>query len=192
MALPIAHGQILRFSCSQLVVERLDPLVNPGMSPSTHLHQIIGGVRECLRTARRLLADHTQNAFNASMDTKTLDLPSAATCTSCQFADDFSNYWTAVLYFRARNGTFHRVNQKPNVGFEQATGGMTVYYSSSYNGGKVTAFKPVSLSKNRATRFRAEPCTSRDSECLSATPSKGRPPERRNTAKSHLHVCRTP
>lgn len=85
------------------------------------------------------------------MDPKTLDLPSASTCTSCQFADDFSNYWTAVLYFRARNGTFHRVNQKPNVGFEQATGGMTVYYSSSYNGGKVTAFKPVS-------RFKLIPC----------------------------------
>lgn len=53
MALPIAHGQILRFSCSQLVIERLDPLVNPGMNPSTHLHQIIGGVRESLNLARR-------------------------------------------------------------------------------------------------------------------------------------------
>jgi hypothetical protein len=35
---------LLRFSCSQLVVERLDPLVNPGVAESPHLHQVIGGV----------------------------------------------------------------------------------------------------------------------------------------------------
>lgn len=33
---------LLRFSCSQLVIERLDPLVNPGLEQSPHLHQIIG------------------------------------------------------------------------------------------------------------------------------------------------------
>ena len=37
------------------------------------------------------------------------DISSIATCTSCTFSEDFSNYWTAVLYFRARNGTFKRV-----------------------------------------------------------------------------------
>ena len=37
---------LLRFSCSQLVVERLDPLVNPGVTGSPHLHQVIGGVCE--------------------------------------------------------------------------------------------------------------------------------------------------
>jgi hypothetical protein len=36
---------LLRFGCSQLTVQRLDPLVNPGAIPSPHLHQIIGGVR---------------------------------------------------------------------------------------------------------------------------------------------------
>jgi hypothetical protein len=34
---------MLRFGCSQLVVERADPLVAPGMEPSPHTHQIIGG-----------------------------------------------------------------------------------------------------------------------------------------------------
>ncbi|KAI1270371.1 hypothetical protein F5Y18DRAFT_421863 [Xylariaceae sp. FL1019] len=117
---------LLRFSCSQLVVERLDPLVNPGVSASPHLHQVIGG-----------------NAFKTSMDPATLDIPSAATCTTCTFAEDFSNYWTAVMYFRARNGTFHRVPQKGNVNFETANGGMTVYYTPVISGtGKVTAFKP--------------------------------------------------
>lgn len=77
------------------------------------------------------------------MDPKTLDLPSEATCTTCTFAEDFSNYWTAVLFFRARNGTYKRVQQKGNVYFEDSNGGMTVYYIPSYNNTSVTAFKPV-------------------------------------------------
>jgi len=103
-----AAGQaMIRFSCSQLVVERLDPLVNPGVTASPHLHQIVGG-----------------NAFNASMDPSTYDLVKESTCTSCTFSEDFSNYWTAVLYFRARNGTYRRVPQFANVGL-RAVGGIT-------------------------------------------------------------------
>jgi hypothetical protein len=34
---------MLRFGCSQLTVERADPLVTPGQRPSPHTHQIIGG-----------------------------------------------------------------------------------------------------------------------------------------------------
>lgn len=34
---------MLRFGCSQLTIERADPLVNPGMAPTPHTHQIIGG-----------------------------------------------------------------------------------------------------------------------------------------------------
>jgi hypothetical protein len=75
----------------------------------------------------------------------TVDIPTQATCTTCTFADDFSNYWTAVIYFRARNGSFRRVEMTPNVGFEQATGGMTIYYTAAISGkSTVTAFKPVS------------------------------------------------
>jgi hypothetical protein len=77
------------------------------------------------------------------MDPARHDLGSEATCTTCTFSEDFSNYWTAVLYFRARNGSFHRVPQMPNSGFNGASGGMTVYYTSSYAGtDSVTAFKP--------------------------------------------------
>ena len=36
-------SDFLRFGCSQLVVERTDPLVNPGLVPSPHMHQIVGG-----------------------------------------------------------------------------------------------------------------------------------------------------
>jgi len=116
---------MMRFQCSQLVIDRLDPLVNPGSVPSPHLHQIVGG-----------------NSFNASMDPATHDLPTASTCTTCTFTEDFSNYWTAVLYFRARNGTFKRVPQLPNQGL-RGNGGITVYYIPSSDAStKVTAFKP--------------------------------------------------
>jgi hypothetical protein len=116
---------MLRFECSQLVVERLDPLVNPGSAPSPHLHQIVGG-----------------NSFRPSMNPTTHDLPSVSTCTSCSFSEDFSNYWTAVLYFRARNGTFKRVPQIVSEGLT-GIGGITVYYiPTPSNQTLVTAFRP--------------------------------------------------
>ncbi len=76
------------------------------------------------------------------MDPATHDLPTVSTCTSCTFSEDFSNYWTAVLYFRARNGTFIRVPQFASHGIK-ASGGILVYYIPPYDGkSKVTAFKP--------------------------------------------------
>ncbi|KAF2251313.1 hypothetical protein BU26DRAFT_423829 [Trematosphaeria pertusa] len=115
---------MLRFSCSQLVVDRIDPLVNPGVAPSPHLHQLVGG-----------------NALNTTMDPND-DLPSIATCTTCQFTEDFSNYWTAVLFFKARNGSLHRVPTFANQYLEPANGGITVYYIPPYDGKTmVTAFQ---------------------------------------------------
>ncbi|KAK4032255.1 hypothetical protein C8A01DRAFT_50914 [Parachaetomium inaequale] len=116
---------MIRFSCSQLVVARMDPLVNPGLAQSPHVHQVVGG-----------------NSFNVIMDPASHDLVKDSTCTTCTFSEDFSNYWTAVLYFRARNGTYKRVRQFPNVGL-RADGGVTVYYIPPYDGKTtVTAFKP--------------------------------------------------
>lgn len=118
---------MMRFACSQLVVERLDPLVSPGIIGSPHVHQIVGG-----------------NSFKASMTPVVDDLPSRSNCTSCTFSEDFSNYWTAAVYYRARNGTFKRVSQFENGGLKQ-NGGITVYYIPPYDGvSNVTAFKPVS------------------------------------------------
>lgn len=60
-----------------------------------------------------------------------------------------SNYWTANVYFKARNGTYKRVPQMPNRDLFQdkytakTNGGFVVYYVSPGKG-KVTAFKPVS------------------------------------------------
>ncbi|KAK0636043.1 hypothetical protein B0T17DRAFT_587340 [Bombardia bombarda] len=128
LALVAPSSALLRFGCSQLVVQRIDPLVNPGIAPSPHLHQLIGG-----------------NALNIFMDPKE-DIGEKATCTTCQFSEDFSNYWTAVMFFKAKNGSVKRVPQIPNIGFEGANGGMTVYYmqdglANYQQTSKVTAFK---------------------------------------------------
>jgi len=79
----------LRFGCSTLSIQRLDPIVEPGRAPSAHLHQIVGG-----------------NAFNATMRG---DVGEQGSCTTCTFSEDFSNYWTAVMFFKHSNGTFKRV-----------------------------------------------------------------------------------
>ncbi|KAI0418270.1 hypothetical protein F5X98DRAFT_386487 [Xylaria grammica] len=118
-----AQFTMLRFACSQLVVDRVDPLVNPGMKYTPHLHQIVGG-----------------NSFNVTMDPNNHDLASS-TCTSCSFKQDKSNYWTAVMFYKAKNGTYKRVPQVGNGGPQGRLvnkGGLDVYYIPS---GKVTAFK---------------------------------------------------
>ncbi|KAF2269645.1 hypothetical protein CC78DRAFT_601812 [Lojkania enalia] len=114
---------VLRFGCSQITVERLDPLVNPGVNPSPHVHQVVGG-----------------NAFAA--DIPKTDVAQIADCTTCSFSEDLSNYWTANMYFKARNGSYKRVPQIPNRFLDGEVGGMTVYYTSPYDNSKVTAFKP--------------------------------------------------
>ncbi|KAF6764491.1 hypothetical protein DFP72DRAFT_800096 [Ephemerocybe angulata] len=110
---------VIRFGCSQLVTERFDPLVTPGQV-APHVHQIIGG-----------------NAFNLTMNPSD-DYSELATCTTCRFKEDKSNYWTAVLYFKHDNGTYIRVRQKPNHLVGDPEGGFTVYYIAGY-----PPFQPV-------------------------------------------------
>lgn len=63
---------MMRFACSQLTVERLDPLVNPGLVGSPHTHQIVGG-----------------NSFQADMKPGEHDLVAQSSCTTCTFSEDF-------------------------------------------------------------------------------------------------------
>ncbi len=128
---PVQAG--LRFPCSTLTIQRLDPVVQPGAIPAAHVHHIVGG-----------------NAFNATM---TGDVGERGTCTTCQMAEDFSNYWTAHLYFKHPNGSYHRVPVLPVQpllgGSQGASGGLTVYYTQfdlskdNLAKQKITAFKPV-------------------------------------------------
>ncbi|CAA7258583.1 unnamed protein product [Cyclocybe aegerita] len=64
-------------------------------------------------------------------------------CTTCTFKEDFSNYWTAVLYFWHANGSFKRVPQMPGQYLGNPNGGMSIYYIQPTNGQHVTAFKKV-------------------------------------------------
>ncbi|TRX90598.1 hypothetical protein FHL15_008571 [Xylaria flabelliformis] len=77
-----AAQQMMRFGCSQLTIERLDPLVNPGVVMSPHVHQVVGG-----------------NSFNASMNPSSYDPVAESTCTSCTFSEDFSNYWGGITVY---------------------------------------------------------------------------------------------
>lgn len=78
------------------------------------------------------------------MDPESLDPSTDATCTTCSFAEDMSNYWTPNLYFRARNGTYKNVPIRTNIGLGQIEGGMTVYYIRGYTAAAtVTTFQPV-------------------------------------------------
>jgi uncharacterized protein DUF1996 len=118
LSAPVAFAVLvqagLRFPCSTLTFQRLDPAGQPGSAPSAHVHHIVGG-----------------NAFNVTMEG---DVGERATCTTCQMSEDFSNYWTAVLYFKdPQNGTYHRVPPMPVQpllgGSNGAQGGLTVYYT---------------------------------------------------------------
>jgi hypothetical protein len=120
----------LRFGCATLSIQRLDPLVEPGHIPSAHVHQIVGG-----------------NVFNATMAG---DIGEQGTCTTCTFSEDFSNYWTAAMFFKHQNGSYKRVPIMANTALPNGiSGGMTIYYTqqdfNSNGNQKITAFKPVSL-----------------------------------------------
>jgi hypothetical protein len=52
------------------------------------------------------------------------DLVKLSTCTTCQFTEDLSNYWTAVLFYRANNGSFMKVPQVNQQGTNGIKAGM--------------------------------------------------------------------
>ncbi len=103
-----------RLPCkTPIVVERADPIVNPG-KVSGHVHTIMGG-----------------NAFDFTMDDNTT---LTSTCSSCTVTGDNSNYWTPTLWFQHQNGSFESVNQ---------VGGATVYYLQRKGDGEtLKAFPP--------------------------------------------------
>ncbi|KAK6088048.1 hypothetical protein SCUP234_01114 [Seiridium cupressi] len=100
----------LRFGCSSLTIQRLDPVEEPGRKPCARLHHIVGG-----------------NALNATM---LGDVCERGTCTTCQMSEDISNYLTAVLYFKHENGSYHRVPVTNNAALATgASGEMSIYYT---------------------------------------------------------------
>ncbi|KAI4281008.1 MAG: hypothetical protein L6R38_004002 [Xanthoria sp. 2 TBL-2021] len=78
------------FGSPSVVMERLDPMINPG-GLSGHVHSVVGG-----------------NAFGATMDFATTQ---SSTCTSVDLIPDKSNYWMPNLYFH-KNGKFTLVPER--------------------------------------------------------------------------------
>ncbi|KAF4272369.1 hypothetical protein CNMCM8812_008790 [Aspergillus fumigatus] len=81
-----------------LVIERADPIVQPGVA-SSHVHTIMGG-----------------SGFGFTMD---YNMTQTSQCNSCSAVEDKSNYWVASLYYHAQNGSFIQVPQN---------GGALIYY----------------------------------------------------------------
>jgi len=120
LALAGAANAFWRMPCSgRLLLERADPIVNPGQVAG-HVHTISGG-----------------NGFDFEMD---YGKANASTCSSCPIKKDLSNYWTPKLYYVAEDGTFEDVPQAGEG--DGMTGGMTVYYQQrgGPNNDKIHAF----------------------------------------------------
>ncbi|KAF4148811.1 hypothetical protein GN958_ATG02009 [Phytophthora infestans] len=84
VVLPTARS-MFRFSCfNNLVVDRVDPIVNPGEAAG-HLHAISGG-----------------NGFSMDADGAAMK---ASTCASCPIGAGLSAYWVPQLYVKFKNGT---------------------------------------------------------------------------------------
>jgi hypothetical protein len=89
------------------------------------------------------------------MDPTRNDPAKMSTCTSCTYSEDFSNYWTASMYFKSpENGSYKLVPQMANLRYPNSPellvqdGGITVYYMQPFGGAsKTTSFKPVGASR---------------------------------------------
>ncbi|RPA86979.1 WSC domain-containing protein [Ascobolus immersus RN42] len=104
-----------RMPCeAPVLIERSDPIVNPGQV-SSHLHTIMG-----------------PNSFDFTMSYD--DARKKATCSTCRVEQDRSAYWTPNLWFKAQNGSFTPV---PQVG-----GGLIYYMQRRHGTEKVHAFPP--------------------------------------------------
>ncbi|KAF3919008.1 hypothetical protein ABW20_dc0110587 [Dactylellina cionopaga] len=101
-----------RMQCgSPLLSDMIDPLVQPGVAPARHVHNIMGG-----------------DAFDKTTSWEDLQ---KSTCTSCEVKGDKSIYWVPSLYFKKSSGELVQVQQKD---------GMLVYYIPERGGDTVELF----------------------------------------------------
>ncbi|CAI4213893.1 unnamed protein product [Parascedosporium putredinis] len=116
-------ASFLRFGCSQLVVERTDPLVNPGSLPAPHMHQIVGDGPYDYRPSENIQVYLLQDERGLQQLLDCLHLLPIP-----------------------ENGTFKRVPQMANGRLNgtllEQDGGLTIYYMQPFSGSnmKTTAF----------------------------------------------------
>ncbi|EGZ73338.1 hypothetical protein NEUTE2DRAFT_61229 [Neurospora tetrasperma FGSC 2509] len=98
----------LRFGCSTLSIQRLDPLVEPGRLPSSHVHQIVGG-----------------NAHSAK-NFPTTGRPSCSSSTPTAPTNDFySNGNQKITAFKPASETVSHGYLKLRVGFRMTVSSPT-------------------------------------------------------------------
>ncbi|ODN96408.1 hypothetical protein L198_04122 [Cryptococcus wingfieldii CBS 7118] len=71
-----------------LINARLDPIIFPGQV-SAHVHHVIGS-----------------SAFIAS---EFFEDSQTANCTTANLIDDLSNYWSPMLYYKWKNGSYSAI-----------------------------------------------------------------------------------
>lgn len=98
---PLASG-MFRFDCwNNLVIDRVDPIVNPGTA-SKHLHAVSGG-----------------NGFSMNADGAAMK---ASTCTSCPIGADLSAYWVPQLYVKYKNGSGYGLVESHQIVYYEPRG----------------------------------------------------------------------
>ena len=74
------HANVWTVDCGVLTTQRMDPIVFPGEEPAGHVHAIVGGSK-----------------FDKSSQYADLQ---ESQCTTCNVAQDLSNYWVPQLYIK--------------------------------------------------------------------------------------------
>jgi len=136
------------------------------------------------------------------MDPATIDPAATSQCTSCKMVEDFSNYWTASIYFQSpENGTFRRVPQMANGRLNgtllEQDGGLTIYYMRPFSGSnkKTTAFPkgfrmiagdPTLRTKTSGPLVNCHRCLSKSQR---TSGGNGAPCDRSDTAEFPAKAC---
>ncbi|KAF8851229.1 hypothetical protein BDZ45DRAFT_707979 [Acephala macrosclerotiorum] len=100
------------------------------------------------------------------MDPATINPPTISKCTSCKMSEDFSNYWTASIYFQSpENGTFKRVPQMANGRLNgtllEQDGGLTVVticHRCLAKSDRIMGGSGALCSSNNTASFPNKPC----------------------------------
>ncbi|KAL9624606.1 MAG: hypothetical protein Q9160_001271 [Pyrenula sp. 1 TL-2023] len=128
---PFQVQAFFRINCNIIQTGRVDPVINPG-GVSSHVHTVAGAsgkffvsaILSSQDLALGLTWDEQKSleqliiSFIAFGVSSNYDSLSASSCTSCEVQKDKSAYWTPLLYYQHKDGSFEPVTH----------GGMVVYY----------------------------------------------------------------
>merc|ERR1711962_93342 len=90
------QGNVWTVDCSVVTTQRKDPIVFPNENIAGHVHSVVGASK-----------------FGESSNYEDL---LASQCTSCNVANDLSNYWVPQMYVKKQqDGKFHYIDMDFHV-----------------------------------------------------------------------------